>query len=153
MPTVFSEDPYAAFNFIVTINGILDDGLAVRCGFKECSGLSAETEVILYRNGSEKTAFRKIPGLQTYSNIILKRGWTGDISLWNWRLDVINGQVKRSDGSIVMLDANRQEVTRFNFIRGWPVRWEGPSFDSTKNEIAIETLEIAHEGLAIDGQA
>ena len=64
-----------------------------------------------------------------------------------------NGLTRRTEGSILLLDENRQEVMRWNFKRGWPCKWTGPSLNAKNNEIALETLEICTEGLAIDGQS
>lgn len=153
MPPVFREDPYGAYNFEVTVTGVSDDGRAVRGSFTEVSGLEVEVPAIEYRNGSENITVRKIPGLVKYSNITMKRGITGDLAFWNWILDAMNGQVVRAEGSIVLLDEQRQEVQRWNFRRGWPCKLTGPSLNAANNEIAMETVEICHEGLEIDGQS
>ena len=152
MPPVIREDPYGGFNFQVTINGVSDDGTAVQGAFMEVSGLETEVAPIDYRNGSEDIRVRKIPGLKKFTNITLKRGISGHIGLWNWILRAMNGQVQRADGSVALLDENRQEVVRWNFTRGWPCKWTGPGLNAANSEIAMETLEICHEGLEIDGQ-
>ena len=139
------DDPYKAFNFLVEI-----DGIAV-AAFSEVSGLESETEVIEYRVGSEKTnTVRKLPGLTKYANIVLRRGVTQDADLWNWRRSVEQGTVDRRNGSIVLLDGDRNPVLRWGFLNGWISKWEGPALNATGNEIAIETIEIAHEGLTRD---
>ena len=152
MPPVIRGDPYGGFNFQVTINGVSDDGSAVKGSFSEASGLETEVSPIDYRNGSEDIRVRKIPGLKKFTNITLKRGITGDIDFWNWILRAMKGQVQRADGSVLLLDENRREVMRWNFTRGWPCKWTGPGLNAANNEIAMETLEICHEGLEIDGQ-
>jgi phage tail-like protein len=135
-------DPYRNFNFLVEIDGIAQGN------FSECSGLDATTEPVEYREGGDNTTVRKLPGKTTYSDIVLKRGLTADPELWNWRKQIIQGKVERKNGSIVVFDlANAKEVARWNFVRGWPTKWEGPSFDAKGNDIAIETLTIAHEGV------
>lgn len=153
MPPVFREDPYPSMNFELTITGISDDGKAVKGSFMEVSGLGVEIAPIEYRNGSEDITVRKIPGLKKFTNIVLKWGVTGDLSLWNWIVEGMNGLPDRREGSIVLLNENRQEVTRWNFKRAWPCKWTGPGLNAKNNEIAIETLEICHEGLETDGQA
>lgn len=153
MPPVIRDDPYGSFNFLVTINGISDDGNAVKGGFSEVSGLEVEVTPIEYRLGNESLATRKLPGIQKFPNIVLKRGMIGDLAFWNWMNRVLEGNVRRADGSIILLDENRSEVLRWNFRRGWPCKWTGPKLNAKGNEIAIETLEICHEGLSIDGQA
>ncbi len=138
MPTNY---PYGAFNFIVKINGI-----AV-AGFNEVTGLEVETQIIEYRIGSEPTTVHKLPGLTKYANIVLKRGYTRDQELWQWVSDTVGGQIVRRNGSISMLDETGQTVQQFYFVEGWPSRYEGPHFDAQNSAVAIETLEITHEGL------
>jgi phage tail-like protein len=149
MPT-FRNDPYGAFNFQVVINGILDDGSSVRAGFKEVTGLDIEVDVIEYRNGSENITVRKIPGLHKFNNIVLKRGITGDVALWNWMKTVLDGNALRADGSIILLNEAREQVMRWNFRRAFPCKLTGPTLNAKSKEVAIETLELAHEGLSIE---
>jgi phage tail-like protein len=137
------NDPYSGFNYLVEIDGV------TVAGFSECSGLTTETDPIEYRNGSEDITVRKLPGLRKYTNISLKRGFTQDKDLWDWRKKVINGQTERQSGSIVLLDEGRNEALRWNFRDGWPSKWEGPSLNAKNNEVAIETMEICHEGLEL----
>ncbi len=137
------HDPYKAFNFRVEIDGI------ARAAFSEVSGLDSETAVIEYRVGGEPNTVRKLPGLTKYANIVLRRGITQDAELWNWRLTVVQGNVDRRNGSIILLDDDGTEVVRWNFFHGWIAKWEGPALSSKGNEVAIETVEIAHEGLEL----
>ena len=90
---------------------------------------------------------RKLPGLTKFGNIILRRGVTQDAELWNWRKSVVEGAIDRRNGTIVLLDDQRNEVVRWNFRNGWICKWEGPTLNARANEVAIETIEIAHEGL------
>jgi phage tail-like protein len=153
MPPVYRDDPYSGYNFEVILNGVSDDGTAVKGSFSEVSGLEVSMDPIEYRNGSEDITMRKVPGLKKFPNIVLKRGQTGDLALWNWVVEGMNGLIRRTEGSIVMLDENRREVMRWNFKRAWPCKHTGPGFNAKNNEIAMETLEICHEGLSVDGQA
>ena len=93
---------------------------------------------------------RKLPGLKKFTNITLNRGVIGDLGFWKWIKSVLDGQVQRADGTIVLLDESRQEVMRFNFRRGWPCKWTGPGLNAAANEVAIETVEICHEGLDVE---
>jgi phage tail-like protein len=138
------NDPYLALNFSVEI-----DGVSV-AHFAEMSGLDVTIDVIEYRNGSEDTAVRKLPGLTKYSNITLKRGIVGDLSLWQWLNTVRQGAAERRNGVIALLDERREPVLRIRFHRGWPCKWQGPALNARSNEVAIETLEICHEGLDIE---
>jgi phage tail-like protein len=141
MATGARKDPYRAYHFLVEIDGI------TRAGFRECSGLDVSADPIEYREGSDRTTARKLPGLAKYANISLKRGITDDAQLWQWCKKAIDGQVERKNGSIILLDDTGAEKVRWNFREGWPTKWTGPSFNATGNEVAIETLDIAHEGL------
>lgn len=142
MPVGDRRDPYRAFSFMVEIDGI------ARAGFRECSGLDTSTDPIDYREGIDPPTARKLPGLVKYSNITLKWGISDDTELWEWRQRVMDGTVERKNGSIILLDSTGQERRRWNFREGWPSKWTGPSFNATGNEVAIETLEIVHEGVS-----
>jgi phage tail-like protein len=137
------NDPFGAFNFLVEIDGV------TTTSFSEVSGLDAEIEPIEYRTGDEDTTVRKIPGLRKYSNITLKRGFTPDLSLWNWMKQGLGGKVMRANMSITLLDGARQPVLRWNVREAWPCKWEGPDLNAKGNDIAIETLEICHEGIEL----
>jgi phage tail-like protein len=150
MPAKFREDPYGGYNFEIVINGISDDGTAVKGSFAEASGLEVDIQPIEYRNGAEDITMRKIPGLKKFPNIVLKRGILGDVALWNWIQQAMDGKVVRTEGSVVLLDENKQEVMRWNFKRGWPCKWTGPGLNAKNNEIGMESLEICHEGLLLD---
>ncbi|MEV0803179.1 phage tail protein [Kribbella sp. NPDC050281] len=136
-------DPYRSFNFLVELDGI------AQASFTECSGLGSTTEVIENREGGDNTTVRKLPGKTTYTDITLKWGATTSMELWEWRLQIVQGLVVRKNGSIVVFDlANRTEVVRWNFDRAWPTKWEGSAFNAKGSEILVETLVLAHEGLA-----
>lgn len=141
MATGERKDPFRGYNFLVEIDGIS------RAGFQECSGLDSAQQPIDYREGNDSLTTHKLPGLLAFSNIVLKRGFTDDSELWDWRKKAADGKVERKNGSVVMLDDAGEEVLRWNFVEGWPTRWIGPSFSSTGNAVAIESLEIAHEGI------
>jgi phage tail-like protein len=143
MPTAARTDPYSAFNFLVDIDGI------TLAGFSECSGLTAESDHIEYRTGDMDITVSKLPGLRKYANIVLKHGLTSSAELWQWRLTVINGQTVRRSGSITLLDEGRKKALEWTFSQAWVCKWEGPTLNGKNNEVAIETLEICHEGLVM----
>jgi phage tail-like protein len=136
-----TEYPYPEYNFLVEIDGL------TLAGFLECTGLESETAVIEYREGNwTHGSARKLPGLTKYANITLKRGVTNSRELYDWRANIINGQIDRRHGSIILLDEKRQEVARWNFREGWPCRMSGPDLNALKNAVALEELVICHEG-------
>ena len=142
MPVGTRKDPYRSYHFLVEIDGI------TRAGFRECSGLDSSQDIIEYREGNDGLTARKLPGLVKYSNITLSRGLTDDAQLWEWRKKAMDGKVELKNGSIVLLDETGTEKLRWNFMNGWPSKWAGPSLNASGNEVAIETLEIAHEGVS-----
>jgi phage tail-like protein len=132
-------DPFLNFNFRVEIAGIQV------AAFHECSGLDSSIDVIEHREGGGP--IRKLPGITKFSNIVLKRGVTDNRDLYDLHLRCIEGQVERKNGSIILMDRADQEVARWNFIDAWPAKWTGPSLTAEGNDVAIETLELAHEGI------
>ena len=136
------KDPYRGFNFKMELGG------QIVAGFREASGLDSSQDPVEYREKADGVSTsRKLPGLNKHSNISLKRGVTDDAKLWEWWKKAMDGKVERMDGSIVLMDDAGEEQARWNFVAGWPTKWTGPSFNATSNEVAIETLEIAHEGI------
>lgn len=134
-------DPYRGFNFLVEMDGI------TQAGFQEASGLDATTAAVDYRQGDYPRHVRKLPGLNTYSPITLKRGITDSDELWKWRQTVIDGKTERKNGSIVLQDETGAEKLRWNFSEAWPSKWTGPSLNATSTAVAVESLEITHEEL------
>ena len=133
-------DPFENFRFRVEIEGIQ------QARFTECTGLGSHIEIVEYREGNEPTgAVRKIPGRVTYPDITLKWGVTASRELYDWHLAVINGQLQRKTGSIVLLDSERKEVLRWNFFEAWPSKWDGPTLSAMSNDVAIESLTITCE--------
>ena len=136
-------DPLRGFRFRVQIDGI------TKAGFREVSGLDAGTDPVDYRDGDDPTHVRKLAGLQKFSNLTLKRGITNDQDIWKWRTAIMDGKIKenRKNGQIILLDDEGKEAAEWTFTDGWPTKWTGPAFNATANEVAIDTLEITHEGL------
>lgn len=138
------DDPYQSFNFLVEIDNV------TRAGFTECTGLTSETDPIDYREGADiNLNVRKLPGLTKFPALVLKRGYTQDKSLWELRKKGINGQTQRFVGDLILLDEERKEVLRWRFQAGWIRQWQGPNLNAKTNEVAIETIEIVHEGLEL----
>jgi phage tail-like protein len=136
------NDPFAAFNFQLEIDGI------TRAGFSECTGLNAEANVIEYREGNESLTTRKLHGLIKYGNVTLKWGVTQDPELFNWFKTVVDGDIDRKQTmSVVLLDEQRAEAVRWNIINAWPSKYVIPDMKSDGNEIAFESVELCHEGV------
>ena len=139
------SDPLIGFNFILDIK----DG--VMGMFTECSGLGSENEVVEHKvvdeNGRELV--QKLPGRMKFNDIVLKRGVTDRLDLWDWRGKVERGEMgdARTNGSVVMVDRNYEELARWNFTNGWPSKISGPALNAGSNDIAVEEITIVHEGM------
>ena len=139
-------DPLVGFNFMVEISGVITGY------FQEASGLGSESEVIEHKiiaKGAKESIVRKIPGRLKWSDIVLKRGITGNMDFYDWRKQVEQGAVEsaRKDGSVVMYDQQHAEVARWNFSKGWPSKISGPSVKADGNDVGVEELTIVHEGI------
>jgi phage tail-like protein len=138
-------DPYAGYNFSVELDGI------TRAGFRECSGLENSQSAGEYREGTDRyLSVRKIPGLNTYSDITLSRGFTSDSKLWEWRVLAMKGTVQRHDISITLMDDTGNAKITWNLYECWPKSWTGPSLNASADEVAIEQLTLAYERLEVD---
>ena len=139
------RQPYRDFNFRVEIDGI---GEAQFC---EVSIPEAEITVVEYREGADKTAAtRKLPGRVRYGNIVLKRGVTGDLALWEWFRAIAAGDFQPRTVSIILLDAERQPVLRWNAADAWPTKYDSSDLHAKGNEVVIELLELAVERIEIE---
>lgn len=118
--------------------------------FRECAGLGSENEVVEYKGSGEKgkQVTKKMPGRLKWNNITLKRGMTDSMDMWKWRKLIEDGKIDegRKNGSIVMYNLKGDEIARWDFINAWPSKLSGPSANAQNNEVAIEDLEITHEG-------
>ena len=156
------KDPLVAYTFTVTIT---EGQTTTTAFFKSVSGLSMETEVVDFREGGVNET-HKIPGRAKWSNIVLKRGFTGVSDsdfMQKWVKAVQSGQDFRKNVTVVIRDRDQNQIGQFDFVRCWPSRWEvGPlysprdpassprdpaSLDAPEDERAVETFELVHEGM------
>lgn len=121
-------------------------------GFSEVSGLTRETQVIEYRDGFNKEYnVTKMPGIPKFGNITLKRGIVkGDADFKTWYNTIALNTVDRRTITIKLLDEEHNPTVTWTVKNAFPVKMDGPGLKATGNEVAIETLEIAHEGLTVD---
>ncbi len=157
------RDPVLAFNFQVSLmdSGVSragalatvvlsNVGLTRVAGFSECSGLEGALDMHEHTAGGVNSGALRFPTRFKWSNITLKRGLSvgpGDPMLWDWFNGFILGRGKRRDGVIVLQNESHEPHTAWGFRRGLPVRYVGPPLNAMQSNVAIETMEIAHEGL------
>jgi len=137
------EDPLLGFNFALDVGG------TIKGYFTEVTGIGSESEVVEQKVVNDKgiEVVLRIPGRLKWGDIVLKRGITSNMDLWDWRREIEDGKAKsaRKNGSIVMYDRELKEAARWNFINAWPSKISGPSPKADGNEIGLEELTIVHE--------
>lgn len=135
------NDPYRNFRFRVEIEGL------EQAGFSEVGGFDASFDVVQYREGNEVITPRKLAGLARYGNITLKWGSTESMELYEWVQSCIEGTIERKTVTIIAIDDEGGDVATWQVIEAWPVRYTAPGFNGSGAEVAIELLELAHEGM------
>ncbi|CAN5773693.1 phage tail protein [soil metagenome] len=136
--------PLPKFHFRVEWGG-------AKIGFSEVSGLSVETDVVEYRDGSSPEYHKiKMPGMQKFGNITMKRGiFQGDNDFFNWWNTVALNTIERRDVTISLLNESHEPVVVWKIKNAWPSKVQSTDLKSDDNGVAIETIELAHEGLVM----
>jgi phage tail-like protein len=150
-------DPVRGYNFVVSLVdtssalGTLVSGIqnVVLGGFSECSGLETEMRTEDYEEGGNNGTVLHFPKRVSWTHLHLKRGAALSDELWNWYYGFVQGRGKRRDGIVMLQDDEHTPVKIWFFTRGLPVKWTGPSLNALQSQVAIEELEIAHEGLQV----
>ena len=118
--------------------------------FRECTGIGSENEVVRYKASTEdgKLVYKVVPGRMKWNNVTLKRGVTANMDMWKWRGLVEDGNIAeaRKNGTITLFDQDGNALAQWTFENAWPSKVTGPTYNANTNEIAIEELEITHEG-------
>jgi phage tail-like protein len=139
--------PLSKFHFRVEWGG-------TNIGFTEVSGLDVETEVIEYRQGASPEYSKiKMPGMQKYSNITLKRGsFKSDNEYYKWWNTVKLNTIERRDITIMLLNEEHDPVITWKVKNAWPTKIQSTDLKADGNEVAIESMELVHEGLSIQNE-
>jgi phage tail-like protein len=151
------SDPFTGYQFIVNLDSpetyLPPEQAAlipvmVEAGFQEVTGLGAQLEVTSYAEGGLNDFVHQLPLRHSWNRIVLKRGVTNDQGLWLWYLAGLSQSIgARRDGSITLHDAEGTPVVSWFFRGGLAAKWDGPAFNAQQGAVAIESLEIAHEGI------
>jgi phage tail-like protein len=148
MATDSRNDPFRGFNFRVEIEGI------PVAAFSEVSGLTADRDVVEYRVGTHpENSVTKLAGMSKFTNIMFKKGYVRDDTLWLWYQRIHNGAAERHSGSVVLMNEAHRDVMRWNFEQAWITKIEGPGLNASNNEVAVESMEMCHEGLTFELEA
>lgn len=150
MPT-FRENPYGAFNYIVSLGGTQGDGAEgnVIGGFSDVSGLGTDISYSEYRNGNERVnTARKVPNTHKLDDVTLKRGLVGSDDLFAWMKTVRDGTADPRNVTITLLDEARSAVATWRLQNAQPKKWSGPTLAAKGGgEVAMEELHLVHEGI------
>ena len=153
------QDPVLAHNFVISLvdsssplalsasppgSSLADVAVA---GFSECSGLEMTMQAEEYKEGGRNGAALKFPNRVSWSPLVLKRGVTAGTELWDWFYGFVLGTGTRRDGVVMLLDESHAPVFAWFFRRGLPTKWTGPTLNAAQNAVAIEAIEITHEGI------
>ncbi len=133
--------PHGKFRYMVEVQG-MELG-----GFSEVSGFDATIDVIEYREGDKVQTPMKLPGLKKYGNITLRQGVADKDALYQWMATGFEKDVNRQTLTITLLDINGEAAASWQVINAWPTKYTAPDFNATSSEVAVESLEIAHEGM------
>jgi len=142
-----AQYPLPTFHFTVLWGG-------TRIGFSEVTGLTQENQAIEYRDGSfPEYSSIKMPGLRKFSNVTLKRGVIkADNDFFKWLQTIKLNTVERRDLVISLLNEKHEPVMTWKIQNAFPVKLEGPQLKASANEVAIESIELAHEGLELQNE-
>ena len=142
MATSERNDPLPVFSFLVELS--IGGNQAF---FKGVSGIRYETETVPVKAGGVNNTTYNLVGSVKWANLVFKQGFTKSSRMLQWREEWMVGKMSRHDGTITMLDTALKPQSQWSFKRGWPCKWDISELDASKSEIAIESLEIAHDGL------
>ncbi|UJF34074.1 phage tail protein [Paenibacillus hexagrammi] len=131
----------SSFRFLVELDGLIVGG------FSEVGGLQSETEVKPFWEGGVNTHPHYMIEHTKFPNLVLKRGIAGSSELWDWYDGVVSGSIKRKNGAVILHNATGQELCRWNFFNAFPVKWKGPDLNAISGQVAIESVELVHEGI------
>jgi phage tail-like protein len=135
------KDPIPSFRFTVSFEDLPPSG------FSDCTGLTNETEVQDFREGGLNTHTWKFATRTKQSNLTLKRGIVNKL-LWDWYQDMVNGKMKFRNATIIVHDpSGSEDVLEFQIKQAFPIKWVGPDLSASQNNLAVESVEFAHQGL------
>lgn len=162
------RDPLLSYNFQVALQDSKDDsgvglgtvalstaGLRTMAAFSEVSGLEMTMEVEEYASGGINDHTLKFPGRVKWSNLVMRRGLLAKrdpidgSDLWTWYQGYLDGHGVRRDGLIILCDEQRKPRLTWSFRRGLPMKWTGPQMNAGQSQVAVEAIEIAHEGITL----
>lgn len=138
------DDPYLGFRYVVEADS------SIVAGFSEVTGLEMEMETEDYQEGGLNTHVHKLPVRFSHPNLVLRKGLTDYQGLWDWITKVQHGQVERKNIIVILLNSigEPEPEWKWGFNNAYPVKWTGPELQADQGAVAIESLELAHDGIS-----
>jgi phage tail-like protein len=158
-PTGVRADPLQGFNFLISLVDVTSSADLLKSaalsavadvvlgGFSECSGLEMTMAVHDYAEGGNNGCTLHFPAPVKWGNITLKKGLGASTALWDWHYGFVVGTGTRRDGVISLMDGEHVPNTIWYFKKGLPVKYSGPAMNASTSAVAVESIEIAHEGI------
>src|SRR5689334_22575673 len=135
------KDPIRNFRFRLEIDGI------TQAGFSEVTGFDVTVDPIDYREGTDPTHVRKLTGLTKFGNVTMKWGVTTSMELYNWHRQIVDGDIVRKNITIVSVNERGDDVNRWEIVEAWPTKYDPMDFNAKGNDVGLETMEFANEGV------
>lgn len=139
------HDPYMGYNFLVEVGGV------VLGGFSEVSGLGSQIELESYNEGGLNKYVHQFPKHTTHSNLVLTRGLIHTDLFFLWYAGMVKREIERLNGTIILLSSKHSAqipVMYWSFEKAYPVKWEGPDLNASTENIAVEKIELVHQGIS-----
>ena len=140
MPIAERTDPYLNFQFQLEIEGLIIGG------FTQANGLQSEIETEAYREGGVNEYAHHLPTGAQHTNLTLKKGMV-DHTLLDWHLQAVNGRIQRKTVRVAILNMQGIDGPAWVVKAAFPVRWQGPELQADQNGVAVESIELAHQGI------
>lgn len=152
-------DPLQGFNFLISLVDVTSTADLLKSealsaatdvvlgGFSECSGLEMTMAVHDYAEGGNNGGTLHFPAPVKWANITLKKGLGASTALWDWHYGFVVGTGTRRDGVITLMDGQHVPSAIWYFKKGLPVKYSGPAMNASNSAVAVESIEIAHEGI------
>lgn len=154
--TALRSDPLLNHNFVIhlldssgtpSLGAVADLAGSLVGGFSECTGIEMSMKIEEFSEGGRNGEVLKFAGRTSWANITLRKGISAGTGLWDWYYSFVEGRGKRRDGVIILLNELRVPSAIWQFKRGLPAKYSGPALNASQNNVAIESIEIAHEGI------
>ena len=140
--SALGHDPFMGYNFFVEFGGV------VLGGFSEVSGLSSDIELESYEEGGLNGFVHQFPKHTTYPNLVLSRGLINIDLFYIWYQATSQGLIQQLNGTILLLNSQQIPVMWWSFKNAYPVKWEGPQLNASSDEVAVEKIELVHQGIS-----